>query len=159
KDHVAANLRFITKNGLYDWGSLWADLGIEMPPAERLEEIDALATMVDENRLKYSLDSLCAWRGFPGKDQAPLLEGCGAVGLIPARKRYSTARIRAKPTCSRSAYFQWCTKCAGAESVSISPPPSRHATYSCADAMPCSPKFLKDSTPALAWMKSTGANG
>src|SRR5262245_539716 len=89
KDHVAANLRFITKNGLYDWGSLWADLGIEMPPAERLEEIDALATMVDENRLKYSLDSLCAWRGFPGKDEAPLLEGCAALGLIPARKRKS----------------------------------------------------------------------
>src|SRR5215472_7454460 len=85
--HVAANLRFITKNGFYDWGSLWSDLGIEMPPAERLEEIDALATMVDENRLRYSLDALCAWRGFPGKDESLLLEGCAAFGLIPARKR------------------------------------------------------------------------
>src|SRR5215831_7952088 len=88
RDLVASNV-IITKNGLYDWGWLWADLGIEMPPAERLEEIDALATMVDENRLRYSLDALCAWRGFPGKDESLLLEGCAALGLIPARKRKS----------------------------------------------------------------------
>src|SRR6516165_5443520 len=89
KDHIAAGVRFITKNGLYDWGWLWADLGIEMPPAECLEEIDALATIVDENRLKYSLDALCTWRGFPGKDEALLLEGCAVLGLIPARARKS----------------------------------------------------------------------
>ena len=84
---IASGVKLVTKNGLYDWGSLWADLGIEMPPAEQLEEIDALATMVDENRYKYSLDALCAWRGFPGKDETLLLEGCDALGLIPARKR------------------------------------------------------------------------
>ena len=39
-----------------------------MPPADRLEEIGALATLVDENRFTYSLDALCAWRGLPGKD-------------------------------------------------------------------------------------------
>jgi DNA polymerase I-like protein with 3'-5' exonuclease and polymerase domains len=72
---------------LYDWGWLYTDLGLEMPPAERLEEIDALATMVDENRRRYSLDALCAWRGFPGKDETLLLEGCNALGLMPARKR------------------------------------------------------------------------
>src|SRR5262249_3100610 len=53
------------------------------------EEIDALATMVDENRLRYSLDALCSWRELPGKDEALLLEGCAALGLIPARKRKS----------------------------------------------------------------------
>ena len=74
---------------MYDWGWLYTDLGLEMPPAERLEEIDALATMVDENRRRYSLDALCAWRGFPGKDETLLLEGCAALGLIPARKRKS----------------------------------------------------------------------
>jgi DNA polymerase I-like protein with 3'-5' exonuclease and polymerase domains len=84
---IASGVKIVTKNGLYDWGWLWADLGIEMPPAEQLEEIDALATMVDENRYKYSLDALCAWRGFAGKDEALLLEGCNALGLIPARKR------------------------------------------------------------------------
>src|SRR5262249_50394039 len=87
KDLIASGVKIITKNGLYDWGWLWADLGIEMPPAEQLEEIDALATMVDENRYQYKLDALCAWRGFPGKDESLLLEGCAAFGLIPARKR------------------------------------------------------------------------
>jgi len=87
RDLIASDVKIVTKNGLYDWGWLWADFGIEMPPAERLEEIDALATMVDENRYKYSLDALCAWRGLPGKDETLLLEGCNTLGLIPARKR------------------------------------------------------------------------
>jgi DNA polymerase I-like protein with 3'-5' exonuclease and polymerase domains len=87
RDLIASGVKIVTKNGLYDWGWLWADFGIEMPPAEQLEEIDALATMVDENRFKYSLDALCAWRGFPGKDETLLLAGCDALGLIPARKR------------------------------------------------------------------------
>src|SRR5262249_31953436 len=47
RDLIAAGVKIVTKNGLYDWGHLWADLGIEMPRAECLEEIDALATMVD----------------------------------------------------------------------------------------------------------------
>ena len=75
RDLIKSGVKIITKNGLYDWGWLYADLGIEMPPAEQLEEIDALATMVDENRFKYSLDALCAWRGFPGKDETLLLQG------------------------------------------------------------------------------------
>src|SRR5215831_12652987 len=87
RDLIASEVRIITKNGLYDWGWLHADLGIAMPPAERLKEIDALATMVDENRRKYSLDALCAWRGFPGKDETTLLEGCAALGLIPKKNR------------------------------------------------------------------------
>ena len=47
-------------NGVYDWGWLRADGGIAMPPSDRLEEIGALATTVDENRSRYSLDALCA---------------------------------------------------------------------------------------------------
>src|SRR5262249_14304723 len=63
------------------------DFGLSMPPSERLEEIGALATMVDENRHRYSLDALCEWRGRPGKDEALLREGCAALGLIPKRKK------------------------------------------------------------------------
>jgi hypothetical protein len=63
RDHIAAGVRFVTQNGLYDWGWLRAEAGIHMP--EQIEEIGALATMVDENRFKYSLDALCAWRGLP----------------------------------------------------------------------------------------------
>ena len=47
-----------------------------MPPSDRLEEIGALATLVDENRYSYGLDALCAWRGLPGKDET-LLRGGG----------------------------------------------------------------------------------
>jgi DNA polymerase I-like protein with 3'-5' exonuclease and polymerase domains len=82
RDHVAADVRFVTQNGLYDWGWLRTEAGIHMPPGERLEEIGALATMIDENRFKYSLDALCAWRGLPGKDETLLHQGIEALGLV-----------------------------------------------------------------------------
>ena len=52
-----------------------------MPPSERLEEIGALATIVDENRFRYGLDALCAWRGLPGKDETVLREAVKAAGF------------------------------------------------------------------------------
>src|SRR5262249_28625119 len=85
-----SDVRFVTQNGLYDWGWLRAEAGIKMPPSERLEEIGALATLVDENRFNYGLDALCAWRGLPGKDETLLWEGCAALGLIPkGRKKFN----------------------------------------------------------------------
>ena len=79
RDLVAADVRIVTQNGLYDWGWLRAEADIGMPPAERLEEIGALATIVDENRFSYSLDALCAWRGLPGKDESALKEAAVAA--------------------------------------------------------------------------------
>jgi DNA polymerase I-like protein with 3'-5' exonuclease and polymerase domains len=87
RDHVASNVRFVTQKGLYDWGWLRTDLGITMPPSERLEEIGALATLVDENRRSYSLDSLCAWRGLPGKDETLLIEAVKALGERISKKK------------------------------------------------------------------------
>jgi Mesyanzhinovviridae DNA polymerase len=87
RDHIASGLRFVTQNGLYDWGWLRAEANIRMPPGERLEEIGALATMVDENRYRYGLDELCAWRGLPGKDESLLREGCAALNLIPSKRK------------------------------------------------------------------------
>jgi hypothetical protein len=87
RDHISAGVRFVTQNGLYDWGWLRIEAGIRMPPAEQIEEIGALATMVDENRFKYSLDSLCAWRGLPGKDDTLLREGIEALGLIGNKRK------------------------------------------------------------------------
>src|SRR5262249_10533122 len=87
RDHVASDLRIVTQNGLYDWGWLRAEAGIRMPPSERLEEIGALATMVDENRYQYGLDALCKWRGLPGKDESLLREGCAALGLITNKRK------------------------------------------------------------------------
>ena len=71
-------MRIVTQNGLYDWGWLRAEAGILMPASERLEEIGALATLVDENRFTYGLDALCAWRGLPGKDETLLKEAAAS---------------------------------------------------------------------------------
>src|SRR5262249_50204936 len=89
QDLIASDVRIIAQNGLYDWGWLRTDLGLEMPPSERLEEIGALATMVDENLHRYNLEALCKWRSLPSKYETALLEGCAALGLIPkSRKKF-----------------------------------------------------------------------
>jgi len=49
RDQITSDVRIVTHNALYDWGWLRADLGIAMPPSERLEDTSALATIVDEN--------------------------------------------------------------------------------------------------------------
>ena len=87
RDLIASDVRIVTQNGGYDFGWLRAEADIKMPPAERLEEIGALATMVDENRFKYSLDALCAWRGLPGKDETLLIQGIEALGLITNKRK------------------------------------------------------------------------
>jgi DNA polymerase-1 len=88
KDHATSDVRIVTQNGLYDWGWLRAEAGILMPPSERLEEIGALATLVDENRYDYSLDALCAWRGLPGKDEALLVEAVKALGVKVSKRKH-----------------------------------------------------------------------
>jgi DNA polymerase I-like protein with 3'-5' exonuclease and polymerase domains len=87
RDHIASDVRFITQNGLYDFGWLRSDCGILMPPSERLEEIGALAALVDENRFSYSLDSLCAWRGIPGKDETLLAAAVKTFGERVSKKK------------------------------------------------------------------------
>ena len=87
RDHIAAGPRFVTQNGLYDFGWLRTEAGIKMPPGERLQEVSALSTLIDENRFKYSLDALCAWRGLPGKDDALLRQGIEARGLHSNKRK------------------------------------------------------------------------
>jgi DNA polymerase I-like protein with 3'-5' exonuclease and polymerase domains len=58
-----------------------------MPPGDRLEEIGALATLIDENRFQYSLDALCRWRGLPGKDESLLLDGIAALDLHKNKRK------------------------------------------------------------------------
>jgi DNA polymerase I-like protein with 3'-5' exonuclease and polymerase domains len=88
-DLMASDVRIVGHNLLYDLGWLSADLGVAMPSAARLEDTGALAMMIDENRTSYKLESLCQWRGIPGKNEATLREGCKALGLIPkGRKKF-----------------------------------------------------------------------
>ena len=98
RDHVAAGVRFVTQNGLYDWGWLRAEAGIKMPAGERLEEIGALATMVDENRFQYGLDALCAWRGLPGKDERRY--------CVKASRRSGSSPTNARSWCRRITLWQ-----------------------------------------------------
>ena len=75
-------------NGLYDWGWLRYRSRRPMPPSNQLEEVGALAAMVDENQLKYSLDAICQRYGLPGgKDETLLLQGIEALGLAQGRKK------------------------------------------------------------------------
>jgi hypothetical protein len=80
-------VRFITMNGGYDWGWIRSEAGIVMPPSDRLDEIGALATMVDENLFRYSLDALCAQYGLPGKDETLLRQAVEAAGFAKGRKK------------------------------------------------------------------------
>jgi len=80
-DLVDAGVQLVTQNGLYDWGWLWADLGVPFPPGAQVEEVGAAATIVDENRHTYNLDDLCAWQGLPGKDEGLLREALQAYGF------------------------------------------------------------------------------
>ena len=86
KDLLASGVRIVTQNGLYDYGWLRAEFDLRMPPSERLEEILALATLIDEKRFAYGLDALCAWRGLPGKDTTLLREAVKTAGWA-GRKR------------------------------------------------------------------------
>jgi hypothetical protein len=97
RDLIASGVRFVTQNGLYDWGWVCTEAGIKMPVAEQLEEIGALATIVDENRHGYGLDALCAWRGLPGKDIALLKEAAIALGM-PKRAKPRNATLPS-PNC------------------------------------------------------------
>jgi DNA polymerase I-like protein with 3'-5' exonuclease and polymerase domains len=91
RDHIDSGVRFVTQNGLYDWGWLCAEAGIKMPPSARLEEIGAMATLIDENRFSYGLDSLCDWRGLPGKDTALLREAVQAAGWASGKRSINVA--------------------------------------------------------------------
>jgi DNA polymerase I-like protein with 3'-5' exonuclease and polymerase domains len=90
-DLIKSGVRIVTQNGLYDWGWLRTDLGVLMPPSDQLEEIGAVATLIDENRFNYGLDALCAWRGLPGKDTALLQEAVKTAGWAPRRRTINVA--------------------------------------------------------------------
>ena len=64
--------RFIFHNFQYDWG--WLQAVFNIPPPAKLDDTAAMASMLNENLSSFSLDSLCAWQGLPGKDETLLME-------------------------------------------------------------------------------------
>jgi hypothetical protein len=96
KDLVASGVRVVTQNGLYDWGWLRTDGGIVMPNVDRLEEIGALATLIDENQFANSLEALCARYGLPGKDAALLKKAVEAAGFPLKRAKEYICQLPAR---------------------------------------------------------------
>lgn len=83
--YAREDLKLVFMNGPYDLGWIWAEFGL-LPPSEsgRLDDVGAMAVMVDENRSSsggYSLDGICRWQGLPGKDEVMLREAAAAHGF------------------------------------------------------------------------------
>jgi DNA polymerase I-like protein with 3'-5' exonuclease and polymerase domains len=82
KDHMAAGIRVIGHHMAHDLGWLRTDWGIDCSNA-LIGDTEAMAGVVDENRLNYGLDHLCKWRGIPGKDETLLNEAASALAVDP----------------------------------------------------------------------------
>jgi Mesyanzhinovviridae DNA polymerase len=87
KDLIASGVRIVMMNGVYDFGWLRTEAGIGMPRSDRLEEVGALAALVDENQREYSLDAICQRCGLPGKDTALLENAVKGAGFVKGRKK------------------------------------------------------------------------
>lgn len=72
KDHFESDTPFVFHNAPYDCGWFRAQWGLK--PPKILHDSMAAAFMRDENRLLYSLDSVCKWLGIRGKDETALRE-------------------------------------------------------------------------------------
>jgi hypothetical protein len=145
RDLIASDVRIVAQNGLYDYGWLRTEAGIKMPPGERVEEIGALATLIDENRFKYSLDALCTWRGLPGRVRGSFHKStsgnCQRAMSDPMPRptpsthfccakisiQSLTKKAPAPPIGLNATFSRWCWKCACAASGSTSMPPSKRA--------------------------------
>lgn len=83
-DHQKAGVEFVYHNVHYDVGWGLTGLGVPCPPV--VHDTGAAAVMLDENRLSYELNALCAWRGIPGKDETLLREAAAAYCIDPKKE-------------------------------------------------------------------------
>lgn len=73
-------------NETYDLGWIWSEMGID--PVEDGDDTLGMAFMLDENRLRYNLDSVCEDYGVPGKDEWQLRAAAEAFGLNPKKEMW-----------------------------------------------------------------------
>ena len=118
KDHIAAGVRFVTMNGLYDWGWLRTDGGVLMPPSNQLEEVGALAAMVDENQLQIQPRRNLPALRFARQGRTLLLQGVEAGRLQDQQedpmpdptsgdcRRAMSARMPRPMRCARSKLYE-----------------------------------------------------
>jgi hypothetical protein len=81
RDHIAAGVRFIMHNAVFDLGWLLMDLGVAMPPSSQLEDTGVMATTINENRPHFSLAALCDAYDLPGKNETLLIQAIEAAGF------------------------------------------------------------------------------
>lgn len=77
--HAQAGITMITHHGSHDWG--WMRTAWNLKCASSIADTEAMAMLVDENQLGYSLNRLCAWRGIKGKDEKLLEEAAELYGV------------------------------------------------------------------------------
>lgn len=78
-DHIHGGDEIVFQNAPYDLGWLNEDFGVT--PPEKLHDTIAMAYILDEQRLTYSLNALCQWMGIPTKDERTLREAANAMGV------------------------------------------------------------------------------
>lgn len=66
-------------NEAYDRG--WLSTEHVVVPEGKTDDTYVMAVMCDENRMSYSLDACCKWRGVPGKDESLLREAAATFGV------------------------------------------------------------------------------
>jgi Mesyanzhinovviridae DNA polymerase len=81
KSHMRAGVKFTFHNGPYDVG--WLDHTFNLGTDYKIDDTGCMAYMIDENRLSYSLNALCKWRGLPGKDENVLRDAAAWYNLDP----------------------------------------------------------------------------
>jgi DNA polymerase I-like protein with 3'-5' exonuclease and polymerase domains len=85
-DHQKAGISFVMQNAGYDIGfgsACW-----NLPVPKKIHDTSAMAYMIDEQRMSYSLNELCKWQGIPGKDETTLREAASAYGIDPKNGLY-----------------------------------------------------------------------
>lgn len=71
-------------NASYDLGWIFREMGYVK--STKVSDTMAMAVMLNENRMSYSLDALCKANGIPGKDKTQLKEAARALGLHPMQE-------------------------------------------------------------------------
>ena len=78
RDTLGAAKRTVFHNAHYDLGWLETDFGIRYNG--RPDDTHAMAVMLDENRMSYSLDKVAEWQGIRGKDETLLSDTAASLG-------------------------------------------------------------------------------
>lgn len=88
KAHMEAPVKKIFHNSIYDLGWLETDFGIETRDMQDIHDTLAVAVMLDENRISYSLDNLCIDNDIPSKNERKLREAAASFGIDPKKEMW-----------------------------------------------------------------------